>query len=165
MGCNCALTRLYGRAAPGQRVVEATPAFHGGNISTIGALSLSGISTGLTVPGAIDADTITFFVEELLAPQLKPGNIVILDNCSIHKHDDVEDAIEARGADLLFLPPYSPDFNPIELFWSKIKAILRSLKARTITALQDALTAACSAVSRHDIIGWFHHCGYRGARI
>lgn len=164
MGSNIALTRLYGRAAPGARVVEQVPAARGGNLSTIGALSLSGLRTGLSVPGAIDGETMVFFVEEMLAPLLKRDDVVFLDNCPIHKVEEVAEAIEARGAWAIFLPTYSPDLNPIEHCWSKVKAILRSLKPRTLEALLDALVEAFSSITVQDILGWFRHCGYQGAR-
>jgi len=164
MGSNIALTRLYGRAAPGARVVDQVPGARGGNLSTIGALSLTGLRTGLSVPGAIDGETMVFFVEEMLAPLLKRGDVVFLDNCPIHKVEELEEAIEARGAWAVFLPPYSPDLNPIENCWSKVKAILRSLKPRTLEELLDALVEAFSSITVQDILGWFRHCGYQGAR-
>ncbi len=104
-----------------------------------------------------------FFVEELLAPTLKRGEMVFLDNCPIHKMEEVEEAIEARGAWAIFLPRYSPDLNPIENCWSKVKAILRSLKPRRLEELLDALVEAFSSVTVQDILGWFRHCGYQAA--
>jgi transposase len=163
MGSNLGLTRLYGRAAPGQRVRDQVPGDRGGNISTIGALGLEGIRTGLSVPGAVDGETMLFFVEELLGPTLKRGDIVVMDNNPIHKLDDIEDAIEAAGAWVLFLPTYSPDLNPIENGWAKMKARLRSLKPRTLPDLLDALTDAFASITRPDIQGWFRHCGYQVA--
>jgi transposase len=165
MGSNLGLTRRYGRAEPGQRVREQVPGDRGGNVSTIGALGLEGIRTGLSVPGAIDGETMLFFVEELLVPTLRPGDIVVMDNNPIHKLDDIEEAIEAVGAWVLFLPPYSPDLNPIENCWAKVKSRLRSLKPRTLPDLLDALVAAVASITRHDIQGWFGHCGYQVASI
>ena len=163
MGSNLGLTRLYGRAAPGQRVHESVPGDRGGNLSTIGALGLEGIRTGLSVPGPIDGETMLVFVEELLGPTLKRGDIVLMDNTPIHKLDEIEDAIEAAGAWVLFLPPYSPDLNPMENCWSKVKALLRSLKPRTVEELLDALVDAFASITLHDILSWFRHCGYRVA--
>jgi len=163
MGTNLGFTRRYGRAAPGTRVLEQGPGDRGGNVSTIGAMALDGIRTGLSVPGAIDGDTMLFFVEELLVPTLKRGEIVVMDNNPIHKLDDIEDAIEAVGAGVLFLPTYSPDLNPIENCWSKVKSRLRSLKPRTLPDLLDALVTAFASITEHDIRGWFEHCGYRVA--
>jgi transposase len=163
MGSNLGLTRLYGRAAPGQRVCAQVPGDRGGNVSTIGAIGLKGIRTGLSVPGPIEGDTMLFFVEELLAPTLKRGDIVVMDNSPIHKLDEIEDAIEAAGAWVVFLPTYSPDLNPIEHCWSKVKARLRALKPRTLPDLLDALVTAFASITRADIRGWVQHCGYRVA--
>ena len=163
MGSHLGLTRLYGRAAPGQRVLDQVPGARGGNVSTIGALSLGGMRTGLSVLGAIDGATMLFFVGELLVPTLKRGDMVVMDNNPIPKLDEIEDAIEAVGAGVLFLPTYSPDLNPIELCWSKIKSRLRSLKPPTLPDLLDALGHAFSSISRHDLLQWFEHCGYQVA--
>ena len=160
MGSHRGLTRLYGRAAPGRRVLDQVPGDPGGNVSTIGAMSLDGLRTGLSVPGAIDGETMLFFVEALLVPTLKRGDIVVMDNNPIHKLDDIEDTIEAAGAWVPFLPTYSPDLNPIELCWSKVKSRLRALKPRTLEDLLAALTDAFASITPHDILGWFHHCGY-----
>ena len=114
MGRHVSMTRRYGRAAPGERVRDAVPGTEGGTVSTIGAIDLRGIRTGLSVPGAIDGETMVFFVAELLAPTLKRGDLVFMANCPIHKLDESEDLLDARGAGAVFLPPYSPDLNPIE---------------------------------------------------
>ena len=102
-----------------------------------------------------------YFVEELLVPTLKRGDLVFLDNCLIHKQEEIEDAIEALGAWVIFLPAYSPDLNPIENCWSKIKTLLRSWQPRSLEELLDALTKAFSSITPQDILGWFKHCGYR----
>jgi transposase len=117
----------------------------------------------LSVPGPIEGDTRLFFVEELLVPTLKRGDIVVMDNNPIHKLDEIEDAIEAVGAWVLFLPPYSPDLNPIEHGWSKVKTRLRALKPRTLPDLLDALVTAFASITKADIRGWVQHCGYRVA--
>ena len=163
MGSNLGLTRLYGRAAPGQRVHESVPGNRGGNLSTIGAMGLDGIRTGLSVPGPIDGDTMLFFVEELLVPTLKRGDIVVMDNNPIHTLDEIEDALVAARAWVLFLPTYSPDLNPSENCWSKVKALLRSLKPRTVDELLDALAQAFASIPLPDILSGFRHCGYRVA--
>ena len=163
MGSNLGLTRLYGRAAPGQRVVESVPGERGGNVSTIGALALDGLRTGLSVAGAIDGETMLFFIEDLLAQPLQRRDIVFMDNCAIHKLEEIEAALEAVGAWVIFLPAYSPDLNPIENCWSKVKTLLRSLKPRTWSELQEALVEAFSSITVPDILGWFRHCGYRVA--
>ena len=164
MGAHLARTRLYARAAPGERVLDEVPADRKGNLSTIGAVGLTGMRAALSVPGAIDGETMIFFVQEMLAPTLRRAEIVFFDNCPIHQADEIQEAIAARGAWAVFLPPYSPDFNPLENCWSKIKNILRSLKPRTLEELLDALVEACSSITRQDILGWFRHCGYQGAR-
>ena len=161
MGSNLGLTRLYGRATPGQRVRDQVPGDPGGNVSTIGTMGLDGLRTGLSVPGAIDGETMLFFVEELLVPTLNRGDIVVMDNNPIHKLDEIQDAIEAVGAWVLFLPTYSPDLNPIENCWSKVKARLRSLKPRTLPDLLEALVTAFASIPVHDVLGWFRHCGYQ----
>ena len=126
-------------------------------------MGLDGLRTEVSVPGAIDGETLLFFVEELLVPTLNRGDIVVMANNPIHKLNDIEDALEAAGAWVLFLPTYSPDLNPIELCWSKIKSSLRSLKPRTLSDLLDALGHAFASISQHDILHWFHHCGYQVA--
>jgi transposase len=163
MGSNLGLTRRYGRAAPGARVHDAVPGDRGGNISTIGAIGMDGMRTGLSVPGALDGETRLFFVAELLVPTLNRGDIVLMENASIHTLDDIEDVLDAAGAGLLFLPAYSPDLNPIAHAWSKVKARLRTLKPRTPPALLDALGTAFATITPHDLQGWFRHCGYEVA--
>ena len=165
MGSNIAMTRLYGRAEVGERVVDKVPGDRGGNLSTIGAIALDGIRTGLSVPGPSDGDTMTFFIEEMLSLTLKRGEVVFMDNCSIHKMEEIEEAIEARGAWVVFLPRYSPDLNPIENCWSKVKGILRSFKPRTVEELLDAFAKAFSSVTLQNILGWLNHCGYKAAII
>lgn len=163
MGSHLAMTRLYGRAEPGQRVVDKVPGNRRENVSTIGAIDLNGFRTGLSVSGPIDRETMLFFVEEMLAPTLKPGEVVYFDNCQIHKMEEIEEAIEARGAWAIFLPRYSPDLNPIENCWSKVKSVLRSIKPRTLDELLDALVKAFASVTRENILAWFKHCGYQVA--
>ena len=163
MGSNLGFTRLYGRAKPGQRVVEEVPSKRGENVSTIGAIGLDGVRAALSVSGPVDGETMAFFAEEVLAPQLNPGEIVFMDNCSIHKVDEVTEAIEAAGASVWFTPTYSPDLNPIENCWSKVKSILRSIKLRSPEELLDALEKAFASITLQDIWGWFTHYGYQAA--
>jgi transposase len=150
---------------PASGCATQCPATGGGKVSTIGALALTGFRTGLSVSGAIDGETLVFFIEELLAPTLNRGDLVFMDNCPIHKMDEIEDIIEACGAWVLFLPPYSPDLNPIEHGWSKVKTRLRALKPRTLEEVLTALVDAFATVTAQDIRGWFRHCGYRVAHI
>jgi transposase len=159
-GAHLGMTRLFGRAAPGQRVVDATPGHSGEHYTLVSALSVEGISAPWFLPGAMNGDAFTVYVTQVLVPTLVPGDVVILDNLSSHKAAEIEAAIEARGAKLLFLPPYSPDFNPIELCWSKIKNWLRTARARTAEALLEAFAHALTSISAHDAVAWFAHCGY-----
>lgn len=159
-GAHLGMTRLYGRATPGQRVVEATPAHSGEHYTLVSALGYEGISAPWLLRGAINSDAFKVYVVQVLAPTLLPGDIVLIDNLSSHKGTAIQAAVEARGARLLFLPPYSPDLNPIELCWSKIKAALRRAKARTSEALLDAFDKALASIAAHDALAWFAHCGY-----
>jgi transposase len=160
IGLHLGLTRLYGRAAPGERVCEGTPDYSGPHYTSLAALGVQGVSAPWIFEGAMTSLAFETYVQAELAPTLRRGDIVILDNLSAHKSAEARRLIEARGAQLLFLPPYSPDFNPIELCWSKVKAALRAAKARTFKALLKALRQALQSVSRADIRAWFAHCGY-----
>jgi transposase len=159
-GAYLGMTRLFGRAAPGKRVVDATPGHSGEHYTLVSTLSLAGISAPWLLPGAMNSDAFNVYVVQVLAPTLRPGDVVVLDNLSSHKAAGIQAAIEARGAKLLFLPPYSPDLNPIELCWSKIKTILRTAKARTADALLEAFAHALASISSQDPRAWFAHCGY-----
>jgi len=114
----------------------------------------------MVIEGPTDAEVFAAYVQQILAPSLHVGDLVILDNLSPHKRETVKAAIRAVGADVLFLPPYSPDFNPIEPMWSKVKAFLRALKARTQTELLAGIRDALRSVTPEDVLGWFSHCGY-----
>ena len=159
-GMNLALTRLYGRAAPGVRVVDSVPQNYGENISMLAALGVDGLSAPMTVDGAVDTDVFRSYVEQVLGPTLVAGDIVVMDNLAVHKVGAIAEAIRARGACLEFLPPYSPDFNPIEKCWGKIKTVLRQAKARTRQALEAVLKQALSTITPADAQAWFTHCGY-----
>jgi transposase len=155
------MTRRYGRAVRGERVQDAVPAGHWRTLTLLAALGLGGVRAAMTVEAPTDGDVFLAYVEQVLAPRLEPGEVVVLDNLPAHKVAGVRALIEARGAQLLYLPPYSPDFNPIEQAWSKIKELLRALKARTLPLLDDAVTAALAAITPDNAVGWFRHCGYR----
>lgn len=159
-GVNLALTRLFGRAPKGQRVVDSVPQNYGENVTMLGALSVAGVEALMTVNGATDGDIFLVFVREMLAPTLHEGDVVIWDNLGAHRSVIVREAVEARGATLLFLPPYSPDMNPIEKCWSKIKTFLRAAKARTRESLEAAIKQALTTVTESDARAWFAHCGY-----
>lgn len=159
-GMNLGLTRRYGRAAPGIRVEDAVPFNPGPNVSVIGALSCQGIGAVMSIEGAVDGPAFLAYVRQVLAPTLVEGEVVVMDNLSAHKVAGVREAIEAKGAKVLYLSPYSPDFSPIEQGWSKIKTALRAAKARTREALEDALAAALATITPFDARNWFTHCGY-----
>jgi transposase len=159
-GVNLALTRLFGRAPRGERVVDAVPKNYGENLTMLGALSASGVEALMTVNGATDGEVFLAFVREVLAPTLEPGDVVVWDNLGAHRSAAVRAVVEARGARLLFLPPYSPDMNPIERCWSKMKTFLRAAKARTREALETAIKQALATVTESDARAWFAHCGY-----
>lgn len=159
-GVNISMTRLYGRAPRGERVIGSAPQNYGENVTMLGALSATGLEALMTVNGATDSLVFRAYVREVLAPTLRPGDIVIMDNLSAHKAAGVREAIEACGARVIYLPPYSPDMNPIERCWSKIKTFLRGAKARTREALEAAIKQALATVTESDARAWFANCGY-----
>jgi transposase len=160
IGTHLGLTRLYGRAAPGVRVVEGTPGYSGPHYTAVAALNLHGVQAPWVLEGGMNGPAFEAYVQHVLGPQLRRGDFVILDNLAPHKHAVIRQLLEARGAQLEFLPPYSPDLNPIEQCWSKVKQALRAAKARTFPELVEALARALRAVSRQDAAAWFAHCGY-----
>jgi transposase len=157
---NTAMTRHFGRAAPGQRVVEKVPRNYGEQTSMISAMGLRGLVATMTLEGAVDTPAFDAYINEVLAPKLEPGDVVILDNLNVHKASQIEQVAAAPGARVIWLAPYSPDYSPIEECWSKIKQILRAAKARTREELEAALVKALRLVTSSDIRGWFNHCGY-----
>lgn len=159
-GVNLAMTRLFARAPKGQRAHGKRPNKRGKNVSLIGAISLNRVITQLPILGAVDGITFEAFISQKLVPKLWKGACVILDNCKIHLGKDVEAMIKAAGARLIYLPPYSPDFSPIENCWSKVKTRLRAIRARTYPDLEKAVNEAFESVSLEDLFGWFTHCCY-----
>jgi len=154
------MTRLYARALGGQRAVDPTPHGHWSTTTMISALRVDGSSADMVIDSATDGTVFLTYVQKILAPTLKANELVIMDNLSSHKMAPVVAAIEATGAEVHFLPPYSPDLNPIEKMWSKVKAYLRKVKARTKETLWQAIGAALSTVSASDALNWFKSCGY-----
>lgn len=154
------MTRRFGRAPRGERVIGAVPQNYGANLTMIAALGLHGIDAVMTIEGATDAEVFQAYTEQVLAPTLRPGDIVVLDNLSAHKTTAIHEAVEGHGARLLYLPPYSPDLAPIEQAWSKIKTCLRTAKARTREALELAIQQALTTITAADAHGWFTYCGY-----
>lgn len=132
----------------------------GDNLTLVAALGVGGLGPAMTLPGAVDGSAFVAYVREFLAPALMPGQTVILDNLAVHKGAAIRRLIEARGCRLLFLPPYSPDFAPIEQAFGKVKEALRRTGARTRAALEAAIAAALDTITAQDAAAWFRHCGY-----
>jgi transposase len=160
-GVTTEMTRRYGRAGRGERVCEGAPGGHWRTITLLGAITIDGVLATMTVESPTDGDVFRAYLEQSLCPRLRPGQVVVMDNLSAHKHAQVRMLIEQTGAQLLYLPPYSPDFNPIEKCWAKIKEGLRAAKARLLDALDQAITTSIATVTAENAAAWFHHCGYR----
>ncbi len=154
------MTRLRGRAPVGQRLVEKVPHGHWKTTTLIAALGVCGICCSTVVDGAVNGDVFEAFVEQVLAPQLGPGDIVVMDNLSSHKRARTRELIEATGARVLFLPPYSPDLNPIEMIFAKLKQLLRSLACRTQQALWQTMQTVLDQITAANAANCFRHCGY-----
>jgi transposase len=159
-GINLAMTRTHARAPLGARATVTEPSHHGGTISVISALGVHGVCAPMTIEGAVNSEVFELYVKHLLVPCLRPGNIVLLDNVKFHYSPKAIELIEAAGARVVHIPAYSPDFNPLEGCIAKLKATLRSVKARTKRKLSNALVKAIALVTERDIRGWFEHCGY-----
>ena len=162
-GAHLGMTRTYGRAAPGKRVVEATPDYSGPHYTVVATISLAGVAAPWIFEGAMNGTVFATYAQHELGPSLQADDIVIIDNLSAHKSAEAKACLEARGVQLVYLPPYSSDYNPIELCWAKVKQALRSAKARTFDALLEALRTALLSVSTEDVKAWFKHCGYVSA--
>jgi transposase len=160
-GFHTSMTRLYARAPRGQRAYGKVPRNRGKNTTLIASISLEGaMGESMAIEGATDAEAFEAYVEYFLAPTLKEGQVVVLDRLGAHRTQRITELIEARGAQLLFLPSYSPDLNPIEEAFSKIKYIVRKVGARTREVLVEAIELALAAVTPEDAAGWFAHAGY-----
>jgi transposase len=159
-GTTTAMTRLYARAPAGERVREGVPQAHWKVKTVAGAMRCDGVTAALAFDGATDAAAFLSFTRDVLCPTLRPGDVVILDNLRPHKAAGVREAVEARGAGLMYLPPYSPDYSPVEPMWSKVKQHLRSAKARTDAGLLGAIGDALRSVTAADARGFFEHCGH-----
>ena len=157
---NCGMTRLYGRALSSERVYDYVPDVRFERTSIIMTMGLNGINAPMMFKGTLDGELFSGWVEYFLAPTLSPGDIVVLDNCSTHKANGVLNSIYEVGTSVIFLPPYSPDFNPIELMFSKLKTILRKLKPRNSDQLFEAMKQGLDSVTYENIVGWFSRCGY-----
>ena len=150
----------YGRSAKGQRAYGLKPTSRGQRLSTVGRLGSEGLQTALCFEGTLNGHVFLFFLEHFLLPLLRPGDTVLLDNAQAHHVAQVRELIEEAGAQVLYLPPYSPDLNPIELAGSKVKHFLRKAQARTIDALYQAIAEALQTISPHDARAFFHHVGF-----
>lgn len=159
-GAKTNMTRLRGRAPRGRRLHAAAPCGRWQSTTMISSIRLDGTTACMHLAGAADTAAFVTYIEQVLCPTLKPGDIVVMDNLSVHKSPEVQRLVEAVGAEVRFLPAYSPDLNPIEKMWSKIKNSLRSLEARTPAQLDEAISIAFSKVTAKDAMGWFASCGY-----
>jgi transposase len=159
-GVNLAMTRLYGRAPRGERVIGAVPQNYGAHVPMLAALGSHGVEAVMTIDGATDAEVFRVYVEQVLRPTLRPGDIVIMDHRRAPNAAGIREAIEQTGARLQYWPPYSPDLSPIERCWSKLKTALRTAQARTREALEHAMAQALATITAADAQSWFRHCGY-----
>jgi len=160
-GFHISMMRLRARAPRGKRAYGKVPRNRGKNQTLIASITLEGgMGEAVSIEGATDAEVFEAYVEKFLAPTLKAGQVVVLDGLGAHRTGRVRELIEVRGADLLFLPSYSPDLNPIEEAFSKVKNTVRKVGARTREALDEAVGEALRAVTLEDVAGWFSHCGY-----
>ena len=159
-GAKTNLSRLYGRAPRHERALGRCPAGHWQTLTMISSIRLDGSTACMALEGTTDTEAFRAYVRQVLVPTLRPGDIVIMDNLSPHKSDHTLKLIAEAGAEVLFLPAYSPDFNPIEMMWSKIKNILRSMEARTLSDLIAAIGQALARITINDAMNWFAHCGY-----
>lgn len=161
MGANTSLAPLYAYSPKGERAYVRVPRNRGPNTTLLSSMTLSGMGPSLAIEGATTAGIFEAYVERMLAPNLRPAQIVITDNLSAHKTERVRELVEQRGCELLYLPPYSPDLNPIEEAFSKIKGLLRKAEARNRETLVEVMGQVLSAVSGQDACGFFEHAGYR----
>jgi transposase len=161
MGTNTSLSPLYGWSKKGERAHCSVPRNRGKNTTVLASMSVEGMGPSLAVEGATTARVFETYIERVLVPSLSRGQVVVMDNLSAHKGERVRELIEGRGCELLYLPPYSPDLNPIEEAFSKLKCLIRKAEARSREALLEAIGMAISALSAQDARGFFEHCGYR----
>jgi transposase len=159
-GVNTGFTRLYGRAPIGERLYDYVPDNRWKSMSVVSSLRLDGTTEAMVFDGALNGELFEAYVRDMLAPTLRMGDIVVMDNLSSHKRAGIEEIIKEKGARIEYLPAYSPDFNPVENMWSKMKSQLRKLKERSKEALFKAIGEVLKAVTAQDAQGWFTHCGY-----
>lgn len=159
------MTRTHGRAPRGERLVDYVPHGHWKTTTFLAALRLDGLTAPLVIDGAVNGEIFLAYVRQQLVPTLKPGDIVVMDNLSSHKSEGVREAIKTAGAELLYLPPYSPDFNPIEQVFAKLKALLRKYEERTMEALWTRLGKLVDCFPKSECANYFRHCGYMSSQM
>ncbi len=162
-GVTTVLTRLFGRAAPGARVREQVPKNYGQSTSGVSLIGIGGVERAMLVEGAVDTLCFDAFGENFVRPCLKADDILVLDNLGAHRASRIEEIAQSCGAQVIWLPPYSPDFSPIEQMWSKLKTYLRKVKARTSEELDRAVAGGLKLITESDCRSWFKHCGYEVA--
>lgn len=159
-GSHLGMSRLYGRGFSHERIKSFAPFNKGTRVTLIAAIGIEQVKAAMFGQWHVDGDIFLQFIRECLVPVLKPGQFVLMDNLNVHKVSGVKESIEAVGAKLVYLPPYSPDLSPIELAWAKIKTYLRKKAARTFDELQHAICEAFATITHDDLLAWFEHCGY-----
>jgi transposase len=160
-GATTILTRLYARSIGGERTTEAVPRNYGSSTSMISTIGCCGAEATMLIEGSVDTVVFNAYCEQVLRPTLKAGDVIVLDNLGAHRASRIEEIAARCEARVVWLPPYSPDFSPIELMWSKVKAYLKKVKARTQAELEKAIAAALKTITASDCINWFRHCGYQ----
>jgi len=159
-GATTVLTRLYARAIGGQRTTEAVPRNYGASTSMIATMGVAGVEAAMMIEGSVDTVVFNEYCQKVLRPTLKAGDVIVLDNLGAHRASRIEAIAGECDARVVWLPPYSPDFSPIELMWSKVKTYLKKVKARTQEELEKAIAAALKTITISDCANWFRHCGY-----
>ena len=159
-GATTILTRLYARAIGGKRTTEAVPRNYGTSTSMIATLGVAGVEAAMMIEGSVDTVVFNEYCQQVLRPPLKAGDVIVLDNLGAHRASRIEEIAKECSARVIWLVPYSPDFSPIELMWSKVKAYLKKVKARTQQELEKAIALALKTITTSDCLNWFRHCGY-----
>ena len=154
------MTRRYGRAPTNERVYGAVPKNWGDNITLSAGLTRDGLIAPLRLIGAMNGEIFEAYIEQFVVPELRAGDVVVMDNLSAHKRASIAALIHSAGAELVYLPPYSPDLNPIEMMWSKVKSVLRTIGARTFEDLEQAIVIALAAITSTDAANYVRHAGY-----
>ncbi len=160
-GATTILTRLYARAIGGERTTEAVPRNYGASTSMISTMGIAGAEATMLIEGSVDTLVFNAYCQAVLPPTLRRGDVIVLDNLGAHRASRIAEITAECGATVLWLPPYSPDYSPIELMWSKVKTYLKAVKAQTQDELEEAVTAALKTITTADCLNWFRHCGYQ----